>query len=68
MDAVKTANFLRPLIANGKITDFRVIERSQPSSNEYRSRYGMRQGKQEWLVTRVQNGEGTIVGLSCEVP
>jgi CubicO group peptidase (beta-lactamase class C family) len=68
MDATKTANFLRPLIANGRITDFRVVERSQPANNEYRSRYGMWQGKQEWLVTLVQNSEGTIVGLFCEVP
>lgn len=68
MDEKRATDFMAPLIACGKITDFQVVERTQTGANEFRSRYGLWQGKIERLVTIVENGEGTIIGLFCEAP
>jgi hypothetical protein len=68
MDENRAADFMKALIANGKVTDFRVVERTRLGENDFRSRYGMWQGKQTWLVTIHVTADGTVTGLFCETP
>lgn len=68
MDDKRAASFIGPLVANGKITEFHVVERTREGENVLRSRYGIRQGKKEWIATITITADGTIIGLFCETP
>ncbi len=64
----KASQMGQALAAHGAVTEFFVTERTQTGENAFRSRYGLRQGKAEWIITITTDRNGVIFGLTYENP
>ncbi|MGV3615858.1 MAG: serine hydrolase domain-containing protein [Fimbriimonas sp.] len=68
LDPQKTSEFIRVFAPFGPATEFFVVERSQTGPNAFRSRYGLRQGRRESVITITVDRDGTFIGLLREDP